>query len=440
MRRQGLVVLAAAFAVCAQNSVVWAAPLEEELRSLVADHPLIKSNESQVLSAEQGLKATLSPFLPSLDVTGGGGYEHVSTPSFRASPDGPFETSAENYAATLKENLYDGGKKYANRRGARIQRDVANVNLTNTRQATLFEGTSAYINVIRQSELVGLAGQNGDNIRKQLNLEDERVRRGSGIAVDVLQAKSRLQGSLERLSANQGALEDSKSRFRQVYGHMPDPGTMVLPVPVDKLLPKNVDEAVNVALSDNPSVIAAGKRIDLTEEQKRSIEAEYFPSVDLVLQDKYERDYAGTPGIRRDQTAKLQATWSLFAGLNTTSRTAQATADADARRSEYLQARRKAEEQTRIAWQSLQTANERVALLENAVNIASEVFESRKKLRESGKETVINVLDAENEVYSARINYTSALYDARIAAYSVLLAIGHLELERLVAAIPAAPY
>ena len=101
--------------------------------------------------------------------------------------------------------------------------------------------------------------------------------------------------------------------------------------------------------------------------------------------------------------------------------------------------KRKAEEQTRLAWQALQTANERVALLENAVNIAAEVFDSRKKLRESGKETVINVLDAENEVYSARINYTSALYDARVAAYSVLQAIGRLELTVLAAAPATKP-
>jgi adhesin transport system outer membrane protein len=69
--------------------------------------------------------------------------------------------------------------------------------------------------------------------------------------------------------------------------------------------------------------------------------------------------------------------------------------------------------------------------LDNAVNIASEVFESRKKLRESGKETVINVLDAENEVFNAQINYTSAMYDARIATYDVLRAMGRLELNTL---------
>ena len=62
------------------------------------------------------------------------------------------------------------------------------------------------------------------------------------------------------------------------------------------------------------------------------------------------------------------------------------------------------------------------------------MFDARGKLRESGKETVINVLDAENEVYSARINYTSALYDSRIAAYQLLQAVGRLELQNLAAA------
>lgn len=437
MRRYLLLTAACAVAVCVQSRATYAAPLEEELRGLVDQHPLIKSGEAQVNSADKGVRATLAPFLPTVDITGGVGYEHVSTPSFRASPDGPFSIDdAHNYAATLRENLYDGGKKYAARRGAKLQRDVAGVNLANTRQSEIYEGVTAYINVLRQFELVTLSTQNGDNIRKQLNLEDERVRRGSGIAVDVLQAKSRLQLSLERLSAYHGALEDAKSRYLQVYGHAPETGAMALPLAVEGLLPATVEDAVTIALEENPTVLAANKRIDLGIQQKKTIVAEYYPSIDIVLQNKYERNYTGVPGIRRDNTAKVQATWSLFSGLGTQSRAAQQAAETEARRAEYLQARRKAEEQTRIAWQSLQTAKERVSLLDNAVNIASEVFESRKKLRESGKETVINVLDAENEVYSARINYTSALYDARIAAYAVLQAIGRLELEGL-AVVPS---
>ncbi len=408
-----------------------AASMEEELRALVAQHPRIKSNESQVSAADKGVKATLAPFLPSIDVTGGAGYEHISTPSFRASPTGPFDTDAENYALTLRENLFDGDKKFANRRAAKLQREVANFSLTNTRQTVLLEGATTYLNVLRQTELVQLSTQNGDNIRRQLNLEDERVRRGSGIAVDVLQAKSRLQISLERLVASQGAREDARSRYLQVHGHLPPDAAMTLPPPVERMIPASLDEAVNIAFAENSNIASFDRRIDIGVQQKSVIEAEYYPSIDLVVQDKLEQNFNGLPGKRRDHTVKVQATWNLFGGFGTNSRAAQQAFDNEARRNDYVDARRKVEEQTRLAWQSLQTATARVALLDNAVNIASEVFASRTKLREAGKETVINVLDAENEVFSARINYTSALYDARIAAYQLLAAIGRLEITNV---------
>ncbi|MCC6913941.1 MAG: TolC family protein [Rhodospirillaceae bacterium] len=398
---------------------------------------MIKSAEAQRAAGAQGLRATLSPFLPTLDVAGGNGYERINTPAFRASPDGPFDTDAENYALTLRENIFDGGRKFANRRAARLQLNVLDLSLTNTRQNVLYEGAMAYINVLRQAELVTLTSQNGDNIRRQLNLEDERVRRGSGISVDVLQAKSRLQFSMERFVATRGALDEARARYLQVFSHPPEQKGMALPPPPDRLLPKTVEDAVAIALAENAQVESANKRIDIGEEQRDAINAEYYPSLDIVLQSKYERDFNGAPGIRRDKSAKVQATWTLFSGLSTQSRAAQAAADTDARRADYQQARRKIEEQTRLAWHALQTANERVGLLENAVNIASEVFGSRTKLREAGKETVINVLDAENEVFSARINYASALYDARLAAYQLLLAIGRLEAEAVSAGAAA---
>jgi len=424
-----VIAVGAALAVALPAVSASAQALHTELRGLADDHPMIESAESQVSAAQQGLRATLAPFLPSIDVTGGNGFERISTPAFRATPEGPFDTDAENYALTLRENLFDGGRKFANRRAARLQLNVLDLSLTNTRQNVLFEGATAYINVLRQAELVELTSQNGDTIRKQLNLEDERVRRGSGISVDVLQAKSRLQFSMERYAATRGALEEAGARYLQVFSHPPDRKQMVLPPPPDALLPKTIDEAVGIALAENAQVQSANKRIDIGDEQRKAINAEYYPSLDVVLQSKYERDFNGAPGIRRDKSAKLQATWTLFSGLGTQSRAAQAAYDTEARRSDYQQTRRKVEEQTRVAWHSLQTAQERVSLLENAVNIAAEVFASRTKLREAGKETAINVLDAESEVYSARINHASALYDARLAAYQLLLAIGRLEVD-----------
>jgi len=410
-------------------SLLQAASLEEELTELLANHPQIQSNRHQVSSAEQGVSASFSAFLPSLNLTGEAGQEYISTPAVRSTPAGPSDAGAETWGVTLSQNVYDGGRKFVNRGVAKLSREVADYTLTNVTQAVTFEGIAAYLDVLRQSQLVNLSNQNEGNIRLQLNLEDERVRRGSGIAVDVLQAKSRLQLALERLVFVSGALRDAETRYFQVFARMPSLETMLIPAPPRRLLPETLDYAVAIALSENPTLRTTNKQIDLAMQNRESIEAEYYPNVDLVFEGGYEDDFNGVPGIRRDWALKLRANWNLFNGLNTRYRTGQAAFDLQARRSDYLQTGRKVEEQTRLAWQALLTAEERVGLLENAVNIASEVFESRKRLRESGRETAINVLDSENEVFNAQINYTSALFDARLFAYQLLLAMGRLTID-----------
>lgn len=404
-----------------------AAPLRDELSDLVANHPLIQSNRFQVQSAEQDVRASLAPYLPTLDLTADAGQERVSTAALRSTPNGPLESGTETWGMTLTQNVYDGGLKSSGRISSKLQKDVADITLTSVRQGTLFEGVVSYLDVLRQSQLLDLSNQNEDNIRRQLNLEDERVRRGSGIAVDVLQAKSRLQIALERKVFVQGALVDARSRYLQVFNHPPEPATMLMPAPPNNLLPNTLEDAIGIALAENPAIKSGQRQIEIADQNREGVVSEYYPTIDVVAEGNYEDDFNGVPGIRRDYSVKVRANWNLFNGLSTKSRTKGAAYTYQARQSDYVQTRRKIEEQTRLAWQALMTARERVELLDNAVNIAAEVFESRERLRESGKETALNVLDAENEVFNARINYTNALFDARNSAYQLLLAMGRLD-------------
>jgi adhesin transport system outer membrane protein len=408
-----------------------AASLADELAGLMQDHPSIKSGEDAVAAANKGVAASLAPYLPSVDGNGDEGKGRVSLPFFRQSLGGPFDATEENWTITAKENVWDGGAKESARAQAKIQRDAANISLTAVRQNVLSEGITAYLNVLRHDQLVKLSQQNTETIRNELHLEDERVKRGSGIAVDVLQAKSRLQVADERLVAVQGGMRDASVHYEQVFNHQPIVSEMTLPPPADAVLPATEDDAVAAAVTSQPAVLNAAKLITLAEEKKKGVESEYQPRFDIVGSKLYEHDWAGIPGYRRDSLIELRTTWNLFAGLGTLNRVRQTAEEYESRNEDLIQAKRKAEEQVRVAWNALVTARSRADLLENGVNIASEVFENRKKLRESGKETAINVLDAENEVFNAQINYVSATYDARIAAYEVLHVIGALDLARL---------
>ena len=100
-------------------------------------------------------------------------------------------------------------------RTARLNKEIARIGLNNTRQTTTFEGVNAYVDVLRQKRLIELARENEATIQRQANLENERVQRGSGVAVDVLQAKSRLQVSKERRVTFEGALRFAKGTHRE---------------------------------------------------------------------------------------------------------------------------------------------------------------------------------------------------------------------------------
>jgi adhesin transport system outer membrane protein len=407
--------------------------LTDALSALVEQHPQIRAARSTALGAEESVNKAWGTYLPSLDIKGDTGMERIDGPTRRNSNLDPFYRDRNTYKISLTQKLWDGGAREGLYAATKHQRDAANATTTGTTQSVVFEGISTYLDVLKQNRLVGLAAQNENTIRQQLHLEDERVRRGSGIAVDVLQAKTRLQLSKERRVAFEGALEAALSRYRQVFGHPAEVGAMTEPPMPEALIPDTLDAAIDRAKNGNPNISASRSQSEAMDETRSVAEAGYLPTFNLVMDHGYENGRDAVIGTRRDYSILLQASWNLFNGLQTRAEVSKAAFDYAASKDTLSHTSRKVEEQTRLAWQALDTARKRVALLNNAMDIAGEVFDARTKLRDAGKETALNVLDAENEVYQARINHTSALFDMKLAMYQVLLAMGELDGSRVAA-------
>lgn len=414
---------------------VSAAQLEKELLGLLYNHPQIRSAMKTLESASKEVSKTKASYFPTVAATAETGQQLIDSPAERNAGDGqegkPSSRTKQSTTVTVTQNLFNGFLTDSQVRTARLNKQVSFFNLETTRQNMLFSGANTYIDVLRQQRLVELSRENEATIQHQLNLEDERVQRGSGVAVDVLQAKSRLQIAKERRVNFEGALADAVSRYMQTYGHAPDIEVMTDPVPPIEVIPSTLERAVEIAILENPTATSAITNIEVARERRRAVMAELAPTVDLEGQFNFEKHADATIGVRRDYSLMVTASWDLFTGFSTRESLSQATYNYRATQDNRDDTTRRVIEQTRLAWQALLTARERLGLLENAVNIASEVFESRKRLREAGKETIINVLDAENEVANAQINFTSAAYDERLAVYQLLRAMGRLNVANL---------
>jgi adhesin transport system outer membrane protein len=197
------------------------------------------------------------------------------------------------------------------------------------------------------------------------------------------------------------------------------------------LLPPDLDAAIAAARADNAALNASLAAVAEAGEARRLARAGHYPSLDLVAGANYEKDTDLVEGVRTDVSILLRATWTLFDGFATTAATASAAAGYQGSRSGHDALERRVVEAVGLAWHGLETARERRDLLHNGVVIAEQVFEMRQKLRAAGRETAINVLDAEDELPRALIAQTTAEADAALATYRLLAPVGRLDRHHL---------
>ena len=420
------VILLTANPVLAQAAPDGAVTLQAELRQLLESHPSLRASMGKVNAARERKRGAFAGYLPKVEFSAGGGHEVVDSPGTRAQGFTETREFRRNTTLTVTQNLFNGYATTEGRDRAGSQLKVEEFRLKALRQRLLFDGVLRYHRVLRGTRLVALARQNVTVLKRQLRLEDERVQRGSGIAVDVLLAKTRLQLAIERRVQLSGLLEEQEARYAQVFGHAPDQRRMKAPAIKLPALEEKLDRAVAIAKESNPRLGVSGSQIEVEVHRKQIARAGYFPELNVVGTGNWEKNVDGIKGHRRDWSVTLRAKWALFSGFETQAGVSAAAFEEAAARNVHRDQMRKVAQELQIALQKLKTVRRRVELLANAVTIAQEVFDARRKLRDAGRETAINVLDAQSEVFAARINYVAARSDSAVAIYEVLHRTGLL--------------
>ena len=408
------------------GEVAVAQSFEDSLARLLDEHPRIRAAEKGLSATDEGIGQARAAFLPQVSLSADHGYEYIDSPDRRQDPGDPSSLPRTKATLTATQNLFSGFENTSTLEISKLDTRRAKLLLERTRQSLTLDAIRAHNAVTRDSLLVQLATLSERTIARQLNLEDERVERGSGIAVDVLLAKTRLQLAKEQRVAFEGGLVEAITRYEQVFGVSPATGELTAIDVPPSTLPRTLPETRDSALEQNIDLKVAGNRVSAAAERVDVAQSSFYPSVDLVGSTNFEDNVNTNRGVRRDFSVLLRVNWELFAGFRNESAAAGAAFEKEAAIATEADIRRTVEEDIGISWQALKTAEERSDLLRNASSIAREVFEARQKLRSAGNDTAINVLDAETEVFNARIKQVRAEFDARLARAQLLFSMGQL--------------
>ncbi|MDB5852283.1 MAG: hypothetical protein JWR22_324 [Herminiimonas sp.] len=423
--------------IAALSAPAFSMSLGDDLKNLLINHPLLKSGRKSTDAADAGRNVAQSARYPRVSISGDGGKEKVSSESYRPdsaqtlgnngtiTPAAGSDLSRRKLTATIEQNLYAGGRTEAAVELADLDYQSKQNALRVTTQDVLLEGISAYVQVARYQTLIALAARNEDTTKRQLGLETQRVERGGGIAVDVLQARARLQLVRERSVFYMQGLRDASANYEQVFGHAPDLAHMEELGIFTERLPATLEAAIEQGRQQNPRLQDAVFDSRKAQKQIGVERSGYMPTIDLVGLHSHDKN-VNQIAERSENSVLLRFNWVLFSGLETTYRTKAAGATFEAAVEREASVINKTDESIRVAWNQLINGREREELLESAAGISYDVMQNRKRLRDAGKETAINVLDAEVEYYGVLSNKVNATNDTRIGSYRLLAAIGAL--------------
>jgi outer membrane protein len=424
-RHLAIASLLAAFAA----STASADTLREALVSTYHANPTLTAQRENLKATDAGVAIARSGGRPT--VTGTVGLTRDLTRSGRFDTGlskGPFVVGGVD----LNVPLFQGGTVRNDIKAAKSRVDAGRANLRAVEGDVFTEAVAAYMDVIRARATTELNANNVRVLDTNLQATQDRFEIGDVTRTDVAQSEARLSLARSRLIAAQGFQVTAEENYRRVIGKNPD---QLQPPPPLPPFPATADEAVRIALVNNPDLIASAKQAEAAGHDVNAVRGTRLPTLSAIASGDYARTTDGnTGGIDRSGTATsigIQSRIPLYQGGLPGARIRQAQALEGQALEQRIASERLVISNTRSAFAEYRAALDGIKSNEVAVKASELALEGVRAENSVGTRTILDVLDAEQELLNSQVLLVTARRDAYVAGFRLLNAMGQAEADDL---------
>ncbi|MGE4281224.1 MAG: TolC family outer membrane protein [Magnetospirillum sp.] len=410
----------------AQVSGASAETLEDVLVSAYTTNPTLLARRAQLRATDEAVPQALSNWRPKVTLSGElarGRYESNTTSQGREQG-----RTSETASLIITQPLYRGGRTVAETRQAEANVLANRADLAVSEQTVLLSAATAYLDVVRDEAVLNLNVNNEQVLRRQLEAAQERFRVGEITRTDVSQAEARLAGAIADRAAADGTLQNSRAKFITVVGR---PAEALQSPKQGVAVPASFDEVKSVTLAKNPSVVYSDW---IAEAAKHGIDlkfGELLPELSLVG----EASKGHSTSQQGNETEALEATLKLSVPIyeagDVYSQVRETKHTYGRRKIESDKARRDALESATKAWEDLTATRSKIKSLEAQLRASELALAGVEEEAKVGSRTVLDVLNAEQELFTARVNLVRAQRDETVAAYTLKSALGEMTADGL---------
>ncbi|MGL4727847.1 MAG: TolC family outer membrane protein [Bosea sp. (in: a-proteobacteria)] len=433
MRHLKARLLASGLALAVIGSPAGAQSLDSALSRAYEANPTLNAQRAALRVVNENVPQALGGYRPRVNATVDAGRQFNDNKSItgagRQSSESNFFTSPRGAALTVDQTIYNFGKTGAQVSQAESQVLGQRETLRNTEQNVLLDAATAYMNVLRDTAILNLNNNNVEVLEEQLRQTQDRFQVGEVTRTDVAQAQAALAGSQSQAILAKSNLKTSLARYRQQVGS--EPKKLAPGKGIERLLPKALPAALNLAMVEHPAIIASQHGVDAAELNVKVSEADLYPVIGVTgtVQRRYDTASAGDERFSASVVGRI--TIPLYEAGVTYSRTRQAKETADQRRIEVESQRDTVRAAVISAWGGLEASKAQIEAAQAQVTAAETALNGVREEAKVGQRTTIDVLNAQQVLLNSRSTLVTAQRDRVVASYAVMSAIGRLSARKL---------
>ena len=398
--------------------------LKQSVSSALKTNPQLQILQHNQRAVGYQVKQARSGYFPRLDLTLGYGTEAHDDEITRARGDNHTFQDRGEAALQLTQLLYDGGE--TSRRVAAEKEKFASAEkrVLDNAEAIGLDAVIAHMQVYREQELVKLAEKNVKDHQDIIGMLEELQEGGAGNVADVVQAQGRLARSRASVAKAKSDLKQAQANYLRVVGEPLDEATFNELVAT--VAPQTLEEALALTECGNPKVLALKANMREANQRVAVVGSKYYPKTHLELRSSYDEEIESSQTYERNHQAMVRLRWNLLnGGADYYERKAAASRFAQSS-SEHSNQLLDVLEETRNTWAEYVAAQESKAAYTDAVDYNNKTLDSYLKQFRVAQRTLLDVLDARNELYQSSGQLVTTRVNEVIAAYRLRALAGQL--------------
>lgn len=403
--------------------------LQQALARAYETNPQIRAARAALRAINEQAAQAFSNWRPNLSISADAG--RTATRSKTRNTGAGFRgdrRSPAGASVNLSQNLFRGGRNFYQLRQAKYNILAQRARLANVEQTVLLSVVTAYMNVVRDRAVLRLNKNNERVLARQLQATRDRFSVGEVTRTDVSQAQARLAQAKANTIQAVGNLQASRANYVNVVGHLP---VKIRSPRVRAVFPRDAKTIISRARRNNPLVIAAIWDENSARAAVKIVRGELLPTVTINGQVERRFDSTGRETTRDSASITANVTIPLYQSGAVMSRMRAAKQTVFQRRNELRQAQRTAVENATRSFAAYRTARSSVSAFVAQLRANTIALNGVRQEAAAGLRTVLDTLDAQQELLNAQVNLVRARRDLVVATYELLASIGQMNAKRL---------